>query len=327
MLATFQHYADHMMPIVDALRAHDVEVDCWTTRNEALWAEKVNKAHYHREHPDYWMVAGSVDYKLVPKDGRIIYVEHGAGQTYAADNGGIEHAESYSNGTLDRVALFLCPNVYVTNRRAKNHPDAISRLVGVPKMDWLHEHLMRGDTGSNIVAFAFHWDCQVCPESQSAWEHYRSSMTKINLALRRSRLRVVATAHPRIAQRVKYHTERSGIEFWDSEDVLAKAAVLVVDNSSLGYEFASLDRPTVWMNAPWYRRDVHHGLRFWEAIPGEQVDEPEQIPDAVLRALNDDPYAKQRDVINAYVCPLRDGQAAERAALSILALPVFTASV
>jgi CDP-glycerol glycerophosphotransferase (TagB/SpsB family) len=160
----------------------------------------------------------------------------------------------------------------------------------------------------------------VCDESKSAWEHYRSGLVKINLALRRRGARVVATAHPRIAKRVQWHAERSGIEWWESEEVLNRAAVLAVDNSSFGYEFSSLDRPTVWMNAPWYRRDVHHGLRFWEAIPGEQVDEPEQVPDAVMRAMHEDSYETIRETVNAYVCPLRDGLASERAARSILSL-------
>lgn len=319
---TFPHYFEHCAPILDEARAQGIDVDIWTSRNEVEWANKMHPAHLHKYKPDFWMVAGSVDYTKLPKDARVIYVEHGAGQTYAADTRGVEQAISYSNGVLDKTELFLCPNVYVTHRRAKNHPDAISNLIGVPKLDWLHAYATGWHAGvrDDVVAFAFHWDCPLVEETRSAWEHYRESMRHLALQLRRHRLIPVATAHPRIAKRVRWHAERSGFEWWESDDVLARAGVLCVDNSSIGYEFASLDRPTVWMNAPWYRRDVHHGLRFWEAIPGQQVDGPDEIVEAVCDAFASDPYKRVRDVVNAYVNPLRDGRAAERAVKSILAL-------
>lgn len=318
--ATFAHYQDHMQPIVDALRARGVEVQCFTGRHEVEWAERIHPALTVRHPCDYWMIAGSVDYKSVP--GPVIYVEHGAGQAYEADERTVGHP-SYSAGRLDRVALYLAPNLYVYHRRRRTHPEARARLVGMPRMDRWHAHAtgMHDGVQGNVVAFAWHWHTELVPETQSAFPEYQAELRHLALDLRRRGLLPVMTAHPRIAKRVRYHCERSGFEWWDSDDVLDRAAVLVADNTSLMYEFCTLDRPIVVINASAYRRDVHHGLRFWEAIPGEQVDAPASPVDAIERAFSDDDHWREvRATINAYVCPARDGRAAERAAAAIVDL-------
>jgi hypothetical protein len=70
----------------------------------------------------------------------------------------------------------------------------------------------------------------------------------------------------------------------------------------------------VVLNAPWYRRDVHHGLRFWDAIPGPQVDHSRDLVPTVLEALADPPeFQYLRENALAKVYAYRSG-AAERAA-------------
>jgi CDP-glycerol glycerophosphotransferase (TagB/SpsB family) len=98
----------------------------------------------------------------------------------------------------------------------------------------------------------------------------------------------------------------------DFADVCRQADLYITDNSSSLYEFAATGRPVVVLNAPWYRRDVHHGLRFWDAIPGPQVDHSRDLVPTVLKALETD-TTDLRESALAKVYAYRSG-AAERAA-------------
>lgn len=113
---------------------------------------------------------------------------------------------------------------------------------------------------------------------------------------------------------------RVGIEPVQRFDrILEQADVLAVDNSSVLYEFAATDRPVVAINAKSYRRDVHHGLRFWDHIPGVQCDSPADLPGAILTALDDAPeWQATRRAAMDVVFPIRDGRASERAASALL---------
>jgi len=89
-------------------------------------------------------------------------------------------------------------------------------------------------------------------------------------------------------------------------------------NSTL-YEFAATGRPVVVLNCPRYRRDVHHGLRFWDHIPGIQCDTPEDLPGAIELALEDPPELREmREEAIAAVYPQHDGHATDRAVETLL---------
>jgi len=314
-LSTFVHYHDHLWPIIEGLRLDGHDVEDLTTWRNADFAQYVHPKDIRLHRPDLWLVAGAVDAKHVAP-AKCVYVEHGAGQTYDADLRGQEH-QSYSTGTIPNAALFLCPNLFVQARRARS--GVLSVAVGAPRLDqWpIGNH---DGVQDNAVAFAFHWDCAVVPETRSAFDHFLPEARKIAIALRRRHLIPVCHGHPRIAKRVRWHLEKAGFEWWDISDVLTKAACLVADNTSLMYEFAHIDRPIVVLNAPWYRRHVHHGLRFWECLPGAEVDEPKDLPDAVLEALTIDPKRPERRRCAEQVFPLQGGATARATAMIEAAL-------
>jgi hypothetical protein len=74
----------------------------------------------------------------------------------------------------------------------------------------------------------------------------------------------------------------------------------------------------VVLNSTAYRRDVHHGLRFWDAADvGIQVNRPQELAPAVERALAGDIANREHalDIVYAY----RSG-AAERAVAAIASI-------
>lgn len=299
-LSTFEHYHSHLWPIVEGLRDRGHEVRDVTTWRNAPFADYTHPKDLAKHRPVVWLTAGALDAKNVAP-APTIYVEHGAGQTYDADLRGAGH-ESYSTGTIPNAAGFLCPNLFVATRRRRLQPDVPAVAVGSPRLD---PYPVGAHAGvERAIAFAFHWDCNLVPETKTAFDHYLPGLLDVSLALRRKGWLPVVHGHPRIARRVRYHLERKGFEWWDIDDVMTRAAVLVADNTSVLYEFAHVDRPIVVMNAPWYRKHVHHGLRFWECVPGEQVDEPEDLLDALRRAVTTDPFAEDRRRCAELVFPL-----------------------
>jgi hypothetical protein len=119
------------------------------------------------------------------------------------------------------------------------------------------------------------------------------------------------------------------LEWWDSfgvetvdsfDEIMERADLYVADNTSTLYEFASLDRPVVVLSPPFYRRDVKHGLRFWDHVPGVQVSHPDELDAALHEAWADFPARaalRHKAVEAAY--GVMDGQAARRAREHILA--------
>jgi len=126
---------------------------------------------------------------------------------------------------------------------------------------------------------------------------------------------VIGHGHPRFwpTLRIVYrHWEIPRARHFDT--VMKKADVFVCDNSSTIYEFAATGRPVVVLNCPRYRRDVEHGVRFWEHIPGIQCDKAEALPNAIRMALEDGPELQEiREEAVAAVYPMHDGKATDRA--------------
>jgi glycosyltransferase involved in cell wall biosynthesis len=235
--------------------------------------------------------------------------EHGVGQTY-----GNQHPSYCGGVSAERrqVGLFLVPNAAAAEANRRVQPDAAIAVVGVPRLDRFVTRPAAPEPGSPLVALSFHWPCAVAPETRGAFPHYRAALPELA-----RHFRLLGHGHPRVLDRLARGYQRLGIPVAaDFEEVLARASLYVADNSSTLYEFAAAGRPVVVLNAPWFRRHVEHGLRFWRyADVGVQCDRPEDLVAAVRRALDDPPEQelRRRRAVDAVV-PLRDGRSAARAA-------------
>jgi glycosyltransferase involved in cell wall biosynthesis len=167
------------------------------------------------------------------------------------------------------------------------------------------------------VAVTFHADLAVCPETRSAWRYYDPHLPRL---VADPRFRVVGHGHPRLWPTLRHRWSELGVDQWpDVDQVLSEVDLLVVDNSSVAFEFAAIGKPVVLLNLPSYRRDVEHGGRFWTSPPGIQCDHPSELADTICRALADPPAhraIRARAVEWAYSAV--DGHASERAAAAIM---------
>lgn len=323
--ASERHYAEHLVPIWHQLAPAE---------RGRFYASSLTAPRLAAEGIEPLVALPRVGYRPVVVSAHsdyvrtghrpVVYVEHGAGQRYNADPASAGHP-GYSGGRQrDRTVLFLCNSEPVAdaNRAVYRAP---AEVVGCPKLDRWHgpaaepRAIARGRAQST-VAFSFHWDCSVAPESRTALPHYAAALRLLVPALLASGHRVLGHGHPKAWARLRAMWVELGAEpVEDFAQVLDQADVYVADNTSTLYEFASTDRPVVVLNAPWYRRDVEHGLRFWQhANVGVQVDDGWWLPDAIGAALLDGPEQQaMRRAVVAEVYPLADGQAARRAADAI----------
>jgi hypothetical protein len=250
------------------------------------------------------IVAGYRDLLSV-KPRPVILLEHGAGQTYGGGNPA--HPGGRNRGT---VALFICPSDRVAELNRARYPETPAVVVGSPVMDQHHRYPARPESG--VVAVAFHWNALTAPEARSAFPFFGDAVA--DLARERT---VIGHGHPRIEKTLRRFYATHGITWVSLDEVYRRAEVLIVDNSSVGWEFLSLDRPVIWLNPPWYRKSVDYGLRFWEyADSGVQVDDPADLSFAVTEALVDTRRARRREVVSE-VFAYTDGRASERAARAI----------
>jgi hypothetical protein len=216
------------------------------------------------------LVASAEDLRQVTRRRPIIYLEHGSGQSYPADPRSAAHV-SYSGGRERRqVKLFLVPNLTVAERDRAMYPDAEAAIVGCPRLDGIADLRPTARIEPGVLGLTWHWDCYLCPEARSAWPAWKLMVRRIAEVWPGP---VLGHAHPRLWPVVRSHYEARGIEpIAGADEFLCSADVVAFDNTSLGYEAAALGIPTVVLNAPWYRREISHGLRFWDLLPGPELD-------------------------------------------------------
>lgn len=237
--------------------------------------------------------------------GRIAYLEHGIGQTYGP------RAIGYPGGLgREAIDLFLSPNETAAAADHRAYPRARVVVVGDPALERLPQ---RPPGLAGPVALSFHWDCHIAPETRSALPHYRDALAGIA-----ARWPVIGHGHPR-ADELPLLWRRLGVEREASwHNVVQRASVYVCDNSSTLYEFAAAGGPVVVLNAPWFRREVQHGLRFWPAASvGIQVDHPDELDAALERAMADPPEVQAARQAALGLVYAHRGGAAARAATAL----------
>lgn len=301
-IASQPHYLAH----IEAIHKHlppEIQGTIWT-------GKVANDRNAAPE--DVFMVAGFSDLIRV-RDHRIIYVEHGAGQSYRDVKDG---RRGYYHGDPhpERVIAYIAPRQEVADRWERP-----AFAAGAPICD-PHSH----ETGNSapVATIGFHWDASlICPEAGTALEHYANDLPRIIARLEESGYGVTATVHPKDTWAPSMW-DRLDVPMLPAHEVRRHTDLLIMDNSSLMYELCYLGRTVIALNAPWYRRNVNHGLRFWD-WRGWEVDDTETL----LRLLSHDllgdsdinvrmmrSHGNNRDAERAYDKQRSDGKDGERAA-------------
>lgn len=272
--ASRPHYARHLQPIAEAM------------------GEPIHRSP--RGIPTGpTVIAGAADLDVISRRVPVALVEHGAGQRYV----GLDHRSWAGGKNRERVSLFLCPRQEIVDANLARYPDAQGAVVGCPALD---RHAGRKFPTGPVVAFTFHPEYAMAknvPELRSAFPHYQHHLAGIVTELRAEGFRVVGHHHPKFAG-VERWWRRIGVEVeHDLDVVLATADVLVADNTSALPESAAVGLGTVWLRSPEWRRDVHHGGRFydWEAF-GSAVDGPGEVVAAVKSEVYAPMSAAQQEV-------------------------------
>lgn len=310
VLASELHFADHLAPVWKALPA--------AARGRAIGTtgEAIARFRSHgieasgqvgADRPV--LVAAIGDLRTAERNGRqhIALMEHGAGQSYGGMSTSGRHP-SYAGGLRRDAELFLHPGPHPAARDRRAYPGARVEIVGSPFLDAMPARV--GPPGS-VVAISSHFDATISPEATSGFAWARPGLEQLI-----GRYELLGHGHPRMIERLEPWYRRHGIEVVaDFRDVLRRADVFVADNTSALFLFAAAGRPVVVLNPPQYRRDVHHGLRFWDAAAvGIQVDRAVELGAAVDRALERRPEdIADREAALELVYGYRSGAAARAA--------------
>ena len=305
--ASERHYIDHLAPVWHAL---DPQYRLrFIVSNSTMQQYAANKGIYAevgQPSGNLTLVASYGDYRRTK--GPVVFMEHGIGHSYSNDH------PSYVGGRgKDRTVLFLCQNHLTAEKNQLTYPHIPSVIVGTPKLDNVAVRPAQGRT----VAVSFHWECKVAPETRSSLPHFKPILPILQKA---KDINLIGHAHPRTGfnKSVQRIYAQLGIEYVHTfDEVLDRADLYIIDNSSSAYEFAAAGRHVLHLNAPWYRKDVNHGLRFWDYIPGPTADKVTEVLPLVRKLLDyPESYEHQRQTVVDTLYPFR-GHAAYKAAEEI----------
>jgi hypothetical protein len=239
-----------------------------------------------------------------------ILMEHGVGLSFGHPGyGGGE-------GLRRRVNLFLAPNKNIYNKTHKTFPQAPQCIIGTPKMDGIVPSIpvYKKDP---VVGISFHWNGEkVCPEAGNALEYYMEVLPELS-----GNFRVIGHGHPKIIDKLRSIYRACCIDEIepDFSKIMQRCDIYVNDASSTMYEFSCTGKPVVILNAPWFRKDVYHGIRFWDYTNiGIQVDNPADLIGAITETAKypERHYENRLNMINDLYPYL--GSSSKRAAQAIV---------
>jgi hypothetical protein len=297
VLASAPQYADHLIPVwregggtfwtrpemVPALAALGVEA-------RPLVRDTITRPV---------LVASISDLSRARRRGApgIAYMEHGCGQSYPGDPRTKGHG-AYAGGRGREVCgLILAPNAYAAALWSQAYPAHPVEIIGATR-------ILPPPGGPPTLAVSFHWSGAI-PEQRNALAHYRAFLPMLSLL----GFPVIGHSHPRFAGTARKIFARAGIPYVaDIEEVARRATVYAVDNSSTLWEMGRT-RPVIALDAPWYRREIQHGLRFWTHVP-LAVDGPDALLSMTLRLLSrgeTDAERERRERLVGEVIPRLDG--------------------
>lgn len=292
---THTHYLDHVLPVWRKLPKHlrgtfytkpDMVAEFKQRR-----VAKVQGAHKPPPGDNPMLTISHLTYMAALHAGRdIIAMEHGAGQMYVDDEGRIKKGGAYYLAGAPGVIAWLSPGERQAEHFAHHYPRTPIHIVGCPKLDpYINRELPQPDEAP--PAISFHFNATTNPESRSAISAYRSQ-----LPLLKDQFNILGHAHPRHARKAKYLYDRAGITYLPTFDqVLTQAGVYAIDSMSTLYEFAATGRPVVVLNHRRMRRQVEHGLRYWEYSDiGIQVDKPADLSDAIATTIKNPDHNRER---------------------------------
>lgn len=301
------HFGPHLRPVYDALPESE--------RGRFL---QRRRAYYRGPDSKLVAVASYGDMKKCVRSGvPIALFEHGAGFAFL----GVDRKTmpmwggSYAGGPNRQYASFFpSTNRWVRDANLARYPDTPAPIVGCPKMDALVARPALANERP-VIAVSAHWECRAIPETRAALPHYHAQLEELARVALEEGWTVLGHGHPRAQGVLRLLWRELGWEFVpDFNEVAARADLYVADATSTLYEFAALDRPVVVLDAPWYRRDVYHGLRFWDhADLGVRVSEPDQLLPAIRESLEYDPNSTERHEAVREVYPYL-GRSAPRSA-------------
>jgi len=287
-LATQPHYIDHISPIWDALSIDNVGAfyvpqnligyaQSRLKNNMYLFAYENNSLDTYGLNPILVCAYGDMKHAHRMNPERQIYMmEHGTGHGFGTS--------AYPNGPGDRdlVSLFLPPNQYTADKihTVRNTP---CEVVGTPKLDWIAGYPFHHSSPATVCISFHHGGKRTrIPEAGSAFEHYKDSIAGL-----KQHFNLVAHGHPLSRVRdIPFYASINVPFIEDFTEVMRVADVYVNDLSSTLYEFMATGKPVVVLNAPWFRRDIQHGLRFWDYSDiGFEVNDLSELQKAIETTL------------------------------------------